>query len=267
MSETKVEGASGTWRQGEFVRWQDLLVLVQALLVWSGLFTLTFTVALALNDRLGISRADISRMASSVSSSTDGTQIAAATFELVLLFYAWRVSRRVADTSLVARYRSIGRGAFALAFAGGISLALLSIVTNSQLASHSLVEFHTTKAERILMPQSPENLPLSLLCIALIAPLAEELYFRGIVLSWFRRKVAAPLAALMSAAAFALLHFRFASHTGMDGWVHTGTIAVLGLVTATLAMRTRSLWGPFAVHAGYNATLVAVVALGPLLLR
>jgi membrane protease YdiL (CAAX protease family) len=43
--------------------------------------------------------------------------------------------------------------------------------------------------------------------------------------------------------------------------VYTGAIAVVGLVNAVLALRTRSLWGPFAVHAGYNATIIAMVAL------
>jgi membrane protease YdiL (CAAX protease family) len=76
----------------------------------------------------------------------------------------------------------------------------------------------------------------------------------------------APLAFALSAAIFAFVHFRFVSAPGAEGWIHTGSIAALGLVNATLALVTRSLWGPFAVHAGYNAVIISTAALGPSLL-
>jgi membrane protease YdiL (CAAX protease family) len=267
MSEQQHDKASGTWRQGEFVRWQDLFVALQALLVWFGLLTLAFSVVFAIHDQLGISRAEVSNLVGKLTTNISANQIATATFELVLLFYAWRVARRVAENSLVARYRSFARGTFVIALLSGVALALTSIVLNAQLAAHSIVEFHTTKAERALFPHAPQDFPLTLVCVALIAPFAEELYFRGLVLSWLRRKLGAPLAVLASAAVFALLHFRFVSHTGADGWVYTATIAFVGVVTATVALVTRSLWNTFAIHAGYNATLVAVVTLAPLLIR
>ncbi len=267
MSQSNGEDASGTWREGRFVRWQDVFVPVPATLVWFGLLMLAVALALASADRFGLSKRDITHAMEGFSSNTTAVLIATASFDLVLLFYAWRISRRVADSSMAARYRPIGWKAFALSLAGGVALWALSYVVTWELATHSLVQFHVTAAERTLIPQSPASLPLGLLCIALIAPLAEELYFRGILLSWLRRKIGAPLAVFASAAIFALLHFRFLSHSGVEGWVYTATIAAVGLVTATLALRTGSLWGPFAVHAGYNATIVSMVALSPLLFR
>ena len=97
-------------------------------------------------------------------------------------------------------------------------------------------------------------------------PVAPRSRVQGLV-SGLRRKIGAPLAVFASAAIFALLHFRFLSHGGVEGWVYTATIAAVGLVTATLALRTGSLWGPFAVHAGYNAAIISFVAVSPLLLR
>jgi membrane protease YdiL (CAAX protease family) len=261
MSESEDARAAGTWRKGEFVRWQDLLVPIEAVLVWFGLFTLAFAIATAINNRLGHPKADIVRFATNLSKDFDATQIATASLEIVVLFFTWRIARRVAGPSLVARYAPIGRDAFLVAFLGGVVLAALAIFAIGELATHSLVKFHISASERAMFPQSPARLPLSLLCVAVIAPLAEEFYFRGLLLSWLRRKMAAPLAALLSAAIFAFVHFRFVSHPGADGWVYTGTIALVGLVNAVLALRTRSLWGPFAVHAGYNATLISAAVL------
>ncbi len=249
------------------MRWQDVFVPVPATLVWFGLLMLAASIALTSADRFGLSKRDLTRAMEGFSSNTTAILVATATFDLVLLFYAWRIARRVADSSMAARYRPIGWKAFALSLAGGVALWVLSYVVTWELATHALVQFHSTPAERTLIPRSPASLPLGLLCIALIAPLAEELYFRGILLSWLRRKIGAPLAVFASAAIFALLHFRFLSHGGVEGWVYTGVIAAVGLVTATLALRTGSLWGPFAVHAGYNAMIVGMVAVSPLLLR
>jgi len=267
MSQSDEEDASGTWREGRFVRWQDVFVPVQAMLVWFGLVLLAMAVALASASGLGVSKRDITHAMEGFSSNTTATLIATASFDIVLLFYAWRISRRVADASMAARYKPIGWRAFVLWLAGGVALWALAYFVTWELAVHSLVQFHVTAAERTMVPQSPAGLPLGLLCIALIAPLAEELYFRGVLLSWLRRKIGAPLAVFASAAIFALLHFRFLSHGGVEGWVYTATIAAVGLVTATLALRTGSLWGPFAVHAGYNAAIISFVAVSPLLLR
>jgi membrane protease YdiL (CAAX protease family) len=164
---------------------------------------------------------------------------------------------------MVARYRPIPPYAFFLALMGGVLMAVLSCVVDWQLAAHSLVKFDVTAAEQRMIPHSPATLPLGLLCIAIVVPFAEELYFRGLLLSWLRGKMIAPLAAVLSAALFALVHFRFISHPGAEGWIHSGTIAALGLVNGVLALYTRSLWGPFAVHAGYNAVLISTASLVP----
>lgn len=260
MQSENETATSGTWREGQFVRWQDVFLPVQALLTWFGLLVLSVVWVAA-----GTQQSQVNKFAHSLTTDPTVIQIVAASFEIVLLFYAWRVARRVADESFVARYRPIGWSAFLLALAGGMTLALLLFWANSQLQSHAIVEFHVTRADRALTPKTAADLPLGLLCLALIAPLAEEMYFRGVLLSWLRRKMFAPLAILASAAIFALVHLRFVSHPSADGWVYTAAIAVVGVVTATLATTTRSLWGPYAVHAGYNATLLCIPVFYPLL--
>ncbi|HVZ92142.1 MAG TPA: type II CAAX endopeptidase family protein [Rhizomicrobium sp.] len=255
------ESGSGGWRKGEFVRWQDLFLPVPAFLVWLGLLALAAAVAIVVGERFAIPGKKIASLIGAANKDFASSQFAAASLEISLLFFSWRVARRVAGPSLVARYRPIGWNAFLMSLAGGCVLALMLFGVNWEFATHAIVKFHVSAGERLSLPQSAGQLPLGLLCVGVLAPFCEELYFRGVVLSWLRSKMIAPLAAPASAAFFALAHLRFVTHPDLDGWVYTGAIAVVGLVNAVLALRTRSLWGPFAVHAGYNATIIAMVAL------
>lgn len=257
--ETKTTEASGNWRKGEFVRWQDLFAPVEGFLVWLALASLSLAAAMAVNTRMVQSNASALHFVSMTGKDFTGKQIMLASMYLVVLFFLWRIARRVTESALVARYRSFGWTVFLPALFGGVLLALATTFATEELARHAVVTFHVTPAERQLMPQSYPNLPVALLSMALVAPFVEEFYFRGILLSWLSRNMFAPLAALISAAIFALLHFRFVLHPGADGWVYTGAIGIVGLVNAILALQSRSLWGPFAVHAGYNATLVSAV--------
>ncbi|HTT98075.1 MAG TPA: CPBP family intramembrane glutamic endopeptidase [Rhizomicrobium sp.] len=264
MSDVESTQESGSWRKGEFVRWQDLFVPLEAILVWIGLAGIAIAAAMSMNRHTGHSNSVLLYFLSNPGKDFVGKQIMLISMDLVVLFFVWRVARRVCDGAMVARYRSVEWTAILFALLGGVILAVATMVVNVQLMRHSIVTFHETPGERSMLPQSPANLPLGLLSIALVAPFVEEFYFRGILLSWLKRKMFVPLAAVISAVLFALVHFRFVSHPGADGWVYTGMIATVGLVNATLALRFRSLWEPFAVHAAHNATLVSTAALLPL---
>jgi membrane protease YdiL (CAAX protease family) len=263
MSDGESTQESGSWRKGEFVRWQDLFVPLEGILVWLGLAVLGILVAMSAYTHAGHSSSDFQRLLSASAKGFVGKQVLIGTLDIVVLYFVWRVARRVADSAMVARYKSIGWPMLLTALFGGAVLAVATLYVTEELARHAIVTFHSTPAEKAAFPKSPAEIPLGLFVIALIAPFVEEFYFRGLLLSWLNRKMFAPLAVLISAALFALLHFRFVSHPGAEGWVATAMIGTVGLVNATLALRSRSLWGPFAVHAGYNATLVSLSALLP----
>jgi membrane protease YdiL (CAAX protease family) len=77
-----------------------------------------------------------------------------------------------------------------------------------------------------------------------IAPVTEEVVFRGVLFVTLRRRLAWPLAAALSACAFALLH----------GYGPVGFASVWwsGFVWAWAYERTRSLWPAIAAHAFGN---------------
>lgn len=107
------------------------------------------------------------------------------------------------------------------------------------------------------------GLLLHLLAGAVIAPVSEELLFRGFALTAWRRTVGPHGAILRSSAVFVLAHVLF---VGGDGFREAASLAfVAGVARVPVALtlgwlyvRTGSLWGPIGLHAAYNAILIVV---------
>lgn len=95
-----------------------------------------------------------------------------------------------------------------------------------------------------LRPAGPADFLLSLVVIAVLPSLCEELVFRGVLLSSLAGWAGSGLAVFLSAAAFGLVHF---------DPVRPLFVFVLGLALGSLRVRTASLRPPAIVHAGFNA--------------
>ncbi len=83
---------------------------------------------------------------------------------------------------------------------------------------------------------------------AVVAPVVEELFFRGFLFAGLRRRLGWVKAGLISAALFSLIHF---TPTAMP------PIFLLGCIFALLYEKSRSLWPAILVHATMNAVGVA----------
>jgi membrane protease YdiL (CAAX protease family) len=107
----------------------------------------------------------------------------------------------------------------------------------------------------LIVPQGDVglNLLMTLLGAGLLAPLAEELYFRGLLHRWFwARFVHRPwLRVALSALVFAVGHF--------DSPGVVASSFFLGVLCALVYERTRSLWLSIAVHAVNNSLAVLLV--------
>jgi CAAX protease family protein len=89
--------------------------------------------------------------------------------------------------------------------------------------------------------------------VVLVAPVAEELLFRGVLLRALLRRLAVGPALLISALTFALVHVVGDFGTGY----YVPAFLLLGLVSGFEAIRTRSLSHSIYLHMGFN--LVAAV--------
>ncbi len=90
--------------------------------------------------------------------------------------------------------------------------------------------------------------------VCLIAPLIEEMFFRGILLRGMLRRYGPADAAVYSAFVFGVAHLN----------VYQFVIAfAVGLFAAELYCRTRSLWPGIVLHAGINTGVMISAALEP----
>ena len=124
-----------------------------------------------------------------------------------------------------------------------------------------------------VIPESPlpptgttAGLVLHLLAGALIAPVAEELLFRGFALTAWRRTRGTRSAILLSSLVFVLAHVLF---VGGDRFEDAARLAfVAGVVRLPVAfalgwlfVRTGSLWAAIGLHATFNGLLIVFAEL------
>ena len=132
----------------------------------------------------------------------------------------------------------------------GITLGQSLVLGYSQFVDWLGIEF--------LVPGDPfeswDIHPLSFAIIAfsavIIAPLFEEIFFRGFMYQAFRKSMAVWLAAILSSLVFGIAH--------IDPAIII-PIALLGMILLGIYRWTGNLWSSIITHAGFNA--VAVMAL------
>ena len=101
--------------------------------------------------------------------------------------------------------------------------------------------------ELVFQESRPVVLGLTTLLACVVGPVAEELFFRGVVYTAIRRRAPRFVAMLLSGIAFALLH---ANPVGFL------SIMLLGCLLAYLYERTGSLASSLAVHIAHNTLLM-----------
>lgn len=172
-------------------------------------------------------------------------------FSGVGLFFIWRRIRarderklRILGLRAPKLLRLIGEGI------GGYGVLVLLLGTLSYTSSGGQMPGLTSLAqtgERLIMASSsPASRVALFILVCLIAPLLEELIFRGFVYPGLRRGMTFMGAALASALLFALMHMNVEA---------LASIGLIGVVLAVLYERTRSVVPCIVCHA-LNNTLV-----------
>jgi len=103
--------------------------------------------------------------------------------------------------------------------------------------------------ELVFQEHRSSVLLMTVLLACFVGPVAEELFFRGIVYTALRQRSSRLVATLLSGAVFALIH------TNVMGFV---PIMALGCLLAHLYERTGSLAGPMSIHILHNSLLMSV---------
>jgi len=88
--------------------------------------------------------------------------------------------------------------------------------------------------------------------VGILAPIAEELFFRGLLYDWFRQKTGVVGGMLISSLLFGLAHY--------DSLAVVGSSFVMGLAMAFAVEKTRSLWISIFMHVATNSGAVLMMA-------
>jgi membrane protease YdiL (CAAX protease family) len=101
------------------------------------------------------------------------------------------------------------------------------------------------------LEDADQNLLLALatgMLLIVVAPLAEEVFFRGFLYQAFRNSFGVLPGALLSGLLFGAIHLQFFKLV---------QLAILGVILALLFEKTRSLWPPIILHAVNNSLAFA----------
>lgn len=136
------------------------------------------------------------------------------------------------------------------ALSGGAALAVAS-------------GFFTTVLQRWV----PKNLPIDelfrdrssayMLALfgVLVAPLVEELFFRGFLFPALAKNLGTGGSIVLTAGAFAVIHQGQLAHA----WVPLSWLFIVGIVLTLVRAKTKSVATSVLIHIGYNATLFTLV--------
>jgi membrane protease YdiL (CAAX protease family) len=199
------------------------------------------------------------RLQQDITGPTARAAIVAAQYLLVMLIalrlMLWRVRAPQRQKLSVLGLRNGNRlGSLIYTGVAGYSIYLLIALVQSTM-SQSLPLACTASMQlgmRLLEQQDAMSVVLYLALLGLLAPLAEELIFRGFVYGGIRRYLPAFTAVLVSAGIFGLMHLNSMALL---------QLVVIGIILAVLYERTRSLIPCIVCHALNNVLVFVTILL------
>jgi uncharacterized protein len=223
----------------------DMLVIV--------LFSLLAAVALGVGFAFGLralgfaTAGDIIRDRPVIASAIAGAVV----YGIFLLVTYVRIVRRVPDGWRGLGFRS--PPLLPMLLSPLIMVVQLLAVAMTQLIVISIIgEFENPQIEAIGGGQgfSWTNYLLMLILVGAIAPLVEEVLFRGVLFQWLRARLPLALAVLLSAAIFSVAHMIAPLMPALF---------VVGIILALAYEFTGSLWLPIVLHAMQNSLAVTLI--------
>jgi membrane protease YdiL (CAAX protease family) len=132
----------------------------------------------------------------------------------------------------------------------GIGIQIAALIPIGLLES---LYGHTAKQDVVKTAQEGRGwqIPVLALAIVVLAPLTEELLFRGTLLRSLLRKISPEHAVFVSAVAFGLVHV--AGDPSVGSLIALPAIIVLGVVSGYQAAKTGTLSRSILLHTGFNA--------------
>ncbi|NGX27559.1 MAG: hypothetical protein K940chlam6_01497 [Chlamydiae bacterium] len=130
-------------------------------------------------------------------------------------------------------------------------VTILSELIDKLLKSLGLSFFEQTAVKFVKAAMgSPISIVFALLSVLVLAPLIEEFLFRGLLQTYFKKRLGARAAILLSAFFFSLFHFSPSQGFGNVSLILS--LFLLGGYLGFLYERQGSLWAPIGLHMTFN---------------
>jgi membrane protease YdiL (CAAX protease family) len=171
-----------------------------------------------------------------------------------LAYPLWMARRRHAGSPHLPRVRAVIAEALLALLAAPVLIVIMSVVVQGVGSLFGQSEIPTDSPGQLaLSPNRVESLGVMILALV-AAPVAEEVFFRGMLYSALRRRLPVIVAAPIQAVVFALMH--------PFGLEYEAGIVVIGLGLAGFYEWRKTLVAPVMLHALINAMAMAVTLAG-----
>jgi membrane protease YdiL (CAAX protease family) len=140
-------------------------------------------------------------------------------------------------------------GGMAAIFAGTIRVGIVLSAATSMLRLPE-VDLGNEARELVALSPGPAGIAIFVFAGVILAPVGEEILFRGVVLPWLCRWMSEEAAVWVSAVMFAAAHYRYRQYMLV--------VVVYGLVLGVARLRTGNLRAAMVLHAIINTVALAV---------
>jgi membrane protease YdiL (CAAX protease family) len=170
-------------------------------------------------------------------------------YGIILLAIYWTTVRRYHSPWTALGLRPVPRGWLVLAPLLTLGMLTVGVAMTSAISALQGQQFVNPQVHDMSQGQqlTPLHLVMFLFGTAIVAPIVEELFFRGMLYPLLRRRLPAWLAIVANAAIFAALHFIP---------ILLPMLFVMGLLLTFVRARTHSIIPGILIHALNNAVFV-----------
>lgn len=247
-TEVAVEQKSSIWRRAAMVVGLPLWVFLG--------FMLAQAIVLALVNVLNLMNVPFEMMSETVLN-TVFTAVIYAISVLVVVGVPWFVNRRPTTLKDLGLHRLPSWLDMLWAPAGYVAYAIGSVLLMAAAVAF-LPFFDVTEAQDVgfnNVIQGHEYI-LAFVSLVVVAPVAEEVLFRGYLLQKIRKRAPLWIAILITSLLFAVVHFAW--NVGVD-------VFVLSIALCVLRVATGSLWAPILLHMIKNGIAFYFLFISPII--
>lgn len=164
--------------------------------------------------------------------------------------WSWRIfgSRRPSTVHVLL---GLGGGLLAFAVSFGVIVTGDALVGPLESPGQALLEAEMLQGSALV---------LTFLVAAVLAPLLEEVIFRGVLFQALGRRVGWVAGALVSSLVFAVVHLEVVLPLGVESIVYGTALLGVGLVLVLVFHRSRSLLTAVVAHATFNGLQLVLAA-------